>query len=98
MSYSEAKRKTGRVASKGYVLEVSGGEPISISDGENYNFAIYEVDENNNPTGATANSWITDSIKLNSNTKYVGFYLKTVSETDWADDQINNIKNILTIE
>ena len=38
MSYSEAKRKTGRVASKGYVLEVSGGEPISISDGENYNF------------------------------------------------------------
>lgn len=96
--YNAATGKSGRLASKGYVLKVSGGETISISDGENYNFAIYEVSASNTLTGSKADAWISDSITLNSNTRYVGIYLKTTNEADWTTDQINNIPNILTIE
>lgn len=98
LSYNEASGKTGRVASVGYLLKVDGGETITISQGDTYNFAIYEVNSNGSLSGAKADSWINNSVTLNTNTRYVGIYLKRVDEVDWTDSEINNISNTLTIE
>ena len=98
LNYDAATGKTGRVASVGYLLKVDGGETITITDGNTYNFAIYEVNNSGSSTGAIANSWITSSITLNTNTRYVGIYLKRVDEVDWTNEEIENIPNILKIQ
>ena len=98
LRYSAVTGKTGRVASVGYLLKVDGGETITISQGDTYNFAIYEANSSGLLSGAKADSWITNSVNLNTNTRYVGIYLKRVDEVDWTTEEINNIKNILTIE
>ncbi len=98
LNYSAVTGKTGRVASVGYLLKVDGGETITISQGDTYNFAIYEANSSGLLSGAKADSWITNSVTLNTNTRYVGVYLKRVDEVDWTTEEINNIKNILTIE
>lgn len=98
LRYLAVTGKTGRVASVGYLLKVDGGETITISQGDTYNFAIYEANSSGLLSGAKADSWITNSVTLNTNTRYVGVYLKRVDEVDWTTEEINNIKNILTIE
>ena len=98
LSYTVAAGKTGRVASVGYLLKVNGGETITISQGDTYNFAIVEVGSNGQLTGIVANQWITDSVTLNTNTKYVGIYLKRVDEVDWTNEEINNMSNILNVQ
>lgn len=97
----------GRAASKYYVLKVNGGETISLNqniDGISLSYAIKEFKDiplnssTVNTNGQVFKAWLTNTITLQSDTKYILIGFKRGDGTsDFTDDEINMLSKSLTI-
>ena len=83
---------TGRASCLNQELAVNGGETIGLTSvANNVTYAIYEFDENMNPSGGqTHNAWLSNDITLNSRTRFIRISFKNGNgSTDFTDEQLS---------
>ena len=99
------KEVTGRASSVNYVLKVSGGETIGLTDSaQNVTYAVAEFNADKytvNPTkqegaGQNHSTWLSDDITLTSNTKYIVVSFKNGDgSTSFTQEQLELLPTYL---